>query len=50
MHPHLEVETYTWGVLPESLRPDSDAGLIDGLKTELQWLQHQLAARGLLRI
>ena len=49
MHPHLEVETYTWGVLPESLRPDNDAGLIDGLKAELQWLQDQLAARGLLR-
>ena len=49
MHPHLEVETYTWGVLPESLRPDSDDGLIDGLKAELQWLQDQLAARGLLR-
>jgi len=48
MHPHLEVETYTWGVLPESLRPDSDAGLIDGLKAELQWLQDRLAARGLL--
>jgi len=49
IHPHLEVETYTWGVLPESLRPDSDAGLIGGLKAELQWLQDQLAARGLLR-
>lgn len=48
LHPHLEVETYTWRVLPESLRPNDDAQLVDGLKLELQWLQNELATRGLL--
>jgi sugar phosphate isomerase/epimerase len=48
MHPHLEVETYTWRVLPESLRPEGDARLVESLKRELQWLQDELATRGLL--
>jgi hypothetical protein len=48
MHPHLEVETYTWQVLPEILRPDGDAQLVESLKLELQWLQDELATRGLL--
>ena len=48
MHPHLEVETYTWRVLPESLRPNGDSQLVDSLKLELQWLQNELATRGLL--
>lgn len=48
MHPHLEVETYTWRVLPESLRPDDDAQLVESLKLELQWLQNELNIRGLL--
>lgn len=49
IHPHLEVETYTWQVLPEALRPRDDNQLITGLKLELQWLEEELAARGLLR-
>ena len=48
MHPHLEVETYTWRVLPESLRPKGDAQLVESLARELQWLQHELDTRGLL--
>jgi hypothetical protein len=48
MHPHLEVETYTWGVLPEALRPSGNAQLVERLTLELQWLQDELAARGLL--
>ena len=49
LHPHLEVETYTWQVLPEALRPRDGAQLISGLAQELHWLQEQLAVRGLLR-
>jgi hypothetical protein len=49
LHPHLEVETYTWQVLPEAMRPTDEAQLIAGLAQELHWLQEQLAARGLLR-
>lgn len=35
--PHLEVETYTWNVLPAAERPDTDDQLIDGLAAELRW-------------
>ena len=33
--PHLEVETYTWEVLPESERRGSNADLVEGLAREL---------------
>lgn len=49
LHPHMEVETYTWQVLPDALRPKNDRELITGLKLELQWLEEALAARGLLQ-
>jgi hypothetical protein len=49
VHPHLEVETYTWRVLPEGLRPRDDGQLVTGLTLELQWLQNELSMRGLLR-
>ncbi len=35
--PHLEVETYTWSVLPEAERPRDAAGLARGLAEELRW-------------
>jgi len=35
--PHLEVETYTWNVLPEADRPSNDDELIDGLVAEMRW-------------
>ncbi|MCA9677706.1 MAG: hypothetical protein KC464_21970, partial [Myxococcales bacterium] len=44
--PHLEVETYTWGVLPEAERPRDDAGLCDGIARELAWTLGELAALG----
>ena len=47
-HPHLEVETYTWQVLPVSLRPQNDFALINGLSEELNWLEKQMSLRGLL--
>lgn len=37
--PHLEIETYTWGVLPDQLR----GGTIDAdIARELHWVQEQL--------
>lgn len=35
---HLEVETYTWGVLPEALKLDIDASIA----RELQWVKGEL--------
>lgn len=42
---HLEVETYTWSVLPDP--PKDDAGLVDGLAKELAWTRDRLLALGL---
>jgi sugar phosphate isomerase/epimerase len=47
--PHLEVETYTWQVLPPGLRPVDAEGLTAGLAAELRWLEWELDHRGLLR-
>ncbi|MGR3717577.1 MAG: metabolite traffic protein EboE [Thermohalobaculum sp.] len=38
--PHLEVETYTWGVLPEALTGD---GLEAAVARELEWVKERLA-------
>lgn len=32
---HVEVETYTWNVLPPAQRPGTDAGLVAGIAAEL---------------
>ncbi len=40
---HLEVETYTWDVLPEALRSDSIAAAI---AREIDWVWSELAAEG----
>ena len=45
--PHLEVETYTWSVLPPEQRPQNDEGLIAGLAREVAWARDALVARGL---
>ncbi|RKT35857.1 xylose isomerase-like TIM barrel protein [Microbacterium sp. AG1240] len=37
---HLDVETYTWTVLPDHLQPDS---LVEGIAAELRWAITQLA-------
>ena len=42
---HLEVETYTWSVLPDP--PEGDAGLVAGLGRELAWTRDRLLALGL---
>ncbi|WBB66997.1 metabolite traffic protein EboE [Micromonospora sp. WMMD812] len=44
---HLDVETYTWGVLPEARRPRTDAELAAGIAAELAFARHELAALGL---
>ncbi len=44
---HVELETYTWGVLPDRLRPPDDAGLVKGLTQELRWLTNELHDLGL---
>ena len=41
--PHLEIETYTWSVLPEAERPKDVAGLVEGLAREFAWVKAQLA-------
>ncbi|MBK1630158.1 hypothetical protein CKO31_05255 [Thiohalocapsa halophila] len=46
--PHLEVETYTWRVLPPEHRPRDTHTLTSGLCAELAWLETHLAERGLL--
>jgi hypothetical protein len=45
---HLEVETYTWSVLPDP--PRDDAGLIAGLAAELAWTGRRLTDLGLERL
>jgi sugar phosphate isomerase/epimerase len=42
---HLEVETYTWGVLPDGHGGD-DNGLVSGLAAELAWTRDRLVALG----
>ena len=44
---HLEVETYTWGVLPTNLRPTDDAGLVAGIAAEVGWVRERLVDLGL---
>jgi sugar phosphate isomerase/epimerase len=44
---HLDVETYTWTVLPPDQRPRDDAGLVAGLAQELTWTRERLHALGL---
>jgi hypothetical protein len=44
---HIELETYTWDVLPRQLRPHDDATLVAGLARELAWLETELTDLGL---
>ncbi|MDD9205716.1 metabolite traffic protein EboE [Georgenia sp. 10Sc9-8] len=39
---HLELETYTWSVLPPGQRPGDDTGLVAGLAAELGWVRDLL--------
>jgi hypothetical protein len=44
---HLEVETYTWQVLPAGARPAGDADLVAGIAAELAWTRDRLLELGL---
>ena len=44
---HVEVETYTWTVLPYDDRPKDDEGLTDGIVRELDWTRQRLLDLGL---
>lgn len=44
---HVEVETYTWSVLPERRRPGDDDALIAGLAAEVRWVADRLERIGL---
>ncbi len=46
--PHLEIETYTWNVLPPALRPKDDRSLIKGIDGELQFVISKLQQHALL--
>ena len=47
---HVELETYTWGVLPTGARPTDDAGLIDGIAAEIAWVRDRLREHGLTEV
>lgn len=44
---HVEVETYTWQVLPADARPSDDADLVAGIAAELAWTRDRLLDLGL---
>ncbi|MGW0506788.1 metabolite traffic protein EboE [Micromonospora sp. NPDC003241] len=44
---HLDIETYTWGVLPLRRRPRTDAELAAGIAAELAFTRDELVALGL---
>lgn len=44
---HLDVETYTWNVLPEAQRPGDAAQLADGIAAELAFARDELVSLGL---
>jgi hypothetical protein len=44
---HLEVETYTWQVLPAAARPRTPAELAAGIAAELAWTRDRLVEFGL---
>ena len=43
--PHLEIETYTWGVLPEGERPRGDRELMQGIAREVSFVVSTLGGR-----
>ncbi|WP_339481241.1 MULTISPECIES: metabolite traffic protein EboE [unclassified Pseudomonas] len=49
VRPVLEVETYSWGVLPSQLRPTTEHAQLQGIAAELHWVEDQLQQRRLLQ-
>lgn len=50
LKPHLEIETYTWNVLPEKIRPSDDDSLIKGIEAEIVWLKNALEKHNILQL
>lgn len=46
--PSLEVETYTWSVLPGAMGVQSERDLVAGICNELEWAEARLADIGML--
>ncbi|GAA2532920.1 metabolite traffic protein EboE [Pilimelia columellifera] len=44
---HLDVETYTWEVLPPQRRPRTSSDLVDGIAAELAFARQEILALGL---
>lgn len=47
---HVEVETYTWQVLPDGQRPGDAAALADGIAAEVAWVRDRLVDAGLKEV
>ncbi|WP_194926565.1 metabolite traffic protein EboE [Catenulispora pinisilvae] len=47
---HIEVETYTWQVLPEEERPRDARELARGIAAEMAWARRELIAAGLSEV
>ena len=47
--PTLEIETYTWNVMPAEIRPTSNSELIRSLQSELDWLENALTELALIK-
>jgi len=45
---HLEIETYTWNVLPTDIRPTNHSELLHGITEELNWVESEMLERNLL--
>ena len=40
--PDLEVETYSWSVLPDEERPEELPDLVAGIAAEMRWAKREL--------
>jgi sugar phosphate isomerase/epimerase len=47
---HLEIETYTWTVLPVDSRPGHDGALVTALAREVEWTRERLLELGLTEV
>lgn len=47
--PHLELETYSWNVLPKKHRPGCDNELVQGIQLELAFIESTLQQHALLK-
>lgn len=50
LKPHLEIETYTWNVLPKEIRPSDDDTLVKGIEAEISYVKNALIKHNLLQL